>query len=1104
MRNFSNKRLVRALLLAGGASAFVTAFPAMAQDDAGEDDRIVVTGSRIRVQDFESNSPITTVGSDLLDNSSTSSVEVNLNRLPQFVPEKTPTQGGDIQATPTNTPGSATVSLRGIGSNRNVVLIDGRRATPGSASMAVDINTLPSAAIERVEIISGGASSTYGADAVGGVVNFILKKNFEGIEFSGRYGITQEGDGAEYDLSALMGTNFADGRGNISLAMSTSDRKASYREDRSWYRELWANPNVGGNYFFPTYSGITQTGANAQYQSLLNSLFPNRTPGTNVSATGSLYFLPNGTPFTFGNSAAGVSGVSNFPTSLIDGQETVRSSLGGISQNFQDDYLNLPLTRYNFYMRGSYDINDWVSAIAQGYFSTSHTETVQQPGPIVGGWNVVVPRYINGVNDATVNDSTWLPANLTALLNARGTTVAPLAPQGAAESAADYAARQAAYQRLLDSTACLKPGQGSADANNFVSQRACSWSPTGYVPGLGNREVITDNYTYNMVFGLQGVIPGSDWSWDITWNRGESATNFITTGVASLERLRAVMSAPNFGAGFVRQGNAAGGGFGANRATCTTGLNPFSGVTPSQDCIDAVSADLKETGTMRQTVWEANMEGPLFALPAGEMRAAIGASYRENLYEFREDTLKEVTSSFLDQALGIYPARSIDEQLSNRDVYGEVSVPLLHDLPLIQQFDVVGGIRYTDSSQTGGSTTWKVEGSWEVTDWLRFRGGYNRAERAPNMGELYSFTQNFGLLTGGDACSTGNPFSYSANPANANGARVKALCVQLMDKTRIPGQPLNSVTYYGNGLPANDPNYIAPSAGSTSTSTAPGFAFPYFVGNPNLTNETAKTITAGMVLDSPIASGAFSGMRLAVDYYSIKVNDAIGLLSGQTLQQLCLDPAFNPNFDPNSFACENFQRGTGGGIGAVRLAYTNSAAFRTSGIDAQLDWRMDVGPGTLTLNSVFNYLLSLRSSPFYSGVPTASQTPFRQLAGTFAAPDAGLQSFAYRYKVLTNVNYRLDQFSLGLQWRHLPSIKSGNTNTGYGSYDLFNLNSSYAATDNVTVRFGVDNLFNRAPVFGNTNPLASAAAFQLSGGGYDAQNYDIVGRRFYVGANMSF
>jgi outer membrane cobalamin receptor len=1052
---FTIARGYKALLLAGGATAIaLTSAPAFAQDDS--DTPIVVTGSRIAQKDFESNSPIVTVGTDLLQNSSSGSAEVNLNKLPQFTPEKTPTLGGDIQATPTNTPGSATVSLRGIGSNRNLVLIDGRRATPGNASMAVDINTIPTAAIERVEIISGGASSTYGADAVGGVVNFILKKNFEGLQLDAQYGISERGDAEEYTLSGIMGTDFADGRGNISIAMSTSDRNPSLRIDRPWFREVMADPDVPGNYFFPIYSGITQSGTNATYQTLLNSMFPNRPAGTNVSSTGTLYFIGN-TPFTFGTSAAGLSGVSNFPTNLIDQQETNKSSLGTLSQNFQEDFINLPLTRYNFYLRGNYEVTDWVSVIAQGYFNKSHTATVQQPGPIVGGWNVVIPRYQNTVvNGVTYNDSDWLPANLVALLNAR-------------------------------------------------TNPNAAWSPTGYVPGMGNREVFTDVYTYNMLAGLEGVIPGLDWTWDMTVSRGESVTNALTTGTSSLERLRVVMSAPFFGKGFSRIGNAAGGGFGANAARCTSGLDLFNpNLVVSQDCIDAIEAPLKETAVMTQTIWEANAQGRLFDLPAGEVRTAIGATYRKNSYTFLEDNIKEADSSFLDQTLGIYPARSIDASLSSKEVYGEISIPLIHDTPGIQLLELNGGIRYADSSQTGGSTTWKVEANWEVADFLRLRATYNKAERAPNIGELYSFTQNFGLLTGGDGCSTGNPFSYSANPSNANGAAVLALCKQLMDKTQIPGQPLNSVLFYGNGLPSSDPGYIAPSPGSTSTSTAPGFAFPYFVGNPNLTTENAKTLTIGGVLSSPL-EGLFSNMRLSVDYYSIKVNDAIGLQSGQTLQQLCLDKSFNPTLDPNNFFCNNFQRGTGGGIGAVQLSYTNTGAFKTSGIDAQLDWNFDLGPGQFSLNSVFNYLLTLKSSPFWSGVPEASQTPFREYAGTLLAPDSGLSATgAYRWKLFTTANYTWNDLSVGIQWQHLPAIASGTTNTGLPAYDIFSLNSSYAITDNVSLRFGVDNLFDKAPPFGNENPNANPAAFQLTGGALNTTNYDALGRRYYAGFTGKF
>ncbi len=303
-------------------------------------------------------------------------------------------------------------------------------------------------------------------------------------------------------------------------------------------------------------------------------------------------------------------------------------------------------------------------------------------------------------HSALRNDSTYLPANLVTLLNAR------------------------------------------TDPN-------ASWQPTGYVPGLGNREVFTDQYTYNILVGLEGSIPNTEWTWDITGQRGESVINSLTTGTASLERLRAVMSAPAFGKGFSVMGNPAGGGFGANAATCTSGLNPFDPtLVVSADCINAIEAPLKETGKMVQTIWEANLQGGLFELPAGTLRAAAGATYRKNAYTFLEDNIKERDSSFLDQVLGIYPARSVDAAISSKEVYGEISVPLIHDTPFFKLLELVGGIRYADSSQTGGSTTWKVEANWEVTDWFRLRGGYNKAERAPNIGELYSFTQNFGLLTG--------------------------------------------------------------------------------------------------------------------------------------------------------------------------------------------------------------------------------------------------------------------------------------------------------------------------------------------------------------------
>src|SRR5690606_4303138 len=177
--------------------------------------QIIVTGSRIARRDYSATSPIVTVDAELLEESSAVNLEANLNKLPQFTPALTQFATGDVQATANNTIGISTVSLRSLGSNRNLVLIDGRRGTPINGSGVIDINSIPSAAVQRVEVITGGASSTYGADAVGGVVNFILKDDFTGVEFDAQGSLSERGDGFEYTVSGLVGASLDDRRGNV-------------------------------------------------------------------------------------------------------------------------------------------------------------------------------------------------------------------------------------------------------------------------------------------------------------------------------------------------------------------------------------------------------------------------------------------------------------------------------------------------------------------------------------------------------------------------------------------------------------------------------------------------------------------------------------------------------------------------------------------------------------------------------------------------------------------------------------------------------------------------------------------------------------------------
>ena len=210
-------------------------------------EEITVTGSRIVRRDLEANSPIMTVDEQIFDETMSIGVEHMLNQLPQFVPAVTQFDVQNIQPGPTSTPGASTLSLRGLGSNRNLVLIDGRRGMPVNASGAVDTNTIPSAAIARVETITGGASSVYGADAMAGVVNFILKRDYEGVDLDLRYGATEEGGGEEVRLAGLYGANLArDNGGNVLLGFEYANRERVMHVDREFYRNIMAEPTVVG------------------------------------------------------------------------------------------------------------------------------------------------------------------------------------------------------------------------------------------------------------------------------------------------------------------------------------------------------------------------------------------------------------------------------------------------------------------------------------------------------------------------------------------------------------------------------------------------------------------------------------------------------------------------------------------------------------------------------------------------------------------------------------------------------------------------------------------------------------------------------------------
>jgi len=1028
--------------------------PAFAQNQPALEE-VVVTGSRIVRKDYEANSPIVTVDENLFNQSGTASIETQLNKLPQFTPTaKNPTYGGDIQPTARNTPGAATVSLRGIGSNRNLVLIDGRRATPSNASMVVDINTIPQAAIERVEIISGGASSTYGADAMAGVVNFIMKKDFQGLQLDAQSGITQHGDNFEYQLSGIMGTDFADGKGNISISFSTNQRKKAMQRDRKWYRDMWANPDIGGTGFFPHFTGFTTDAVNPDLPvipgvannvpdvGVLNSVISGASFTESPGST-AFYVGPDGNVFS-GFSATGVPGASG-AQGIVDGQEYVNLNNGQIGYNDTENYLIFPLKRYNMYMRGNYEINDWVGVFAQGYFSKTGTVTIQDGASITGGWTANI--------DPTIN-ADLIPEDLMTVLQSRPVPDAPFQLAGV-----------------------LPMRRGSQ----------------------------TDVYTYNMTVGLQGTIPNTDWTWEAFGSQGESETTVLQTGFASLQRFMDVITQPNFGAGYTVTGNqgAPNYGFGASTATCTSGLNPFDWGSVTQDCYDAIMANIKTKAVMQQTIWEANAQGAILDLPAGELRGSVGASYRQNTYDFQNDTLVTQGTSYMEQALGLYPSGNSQGSITAKEAYGELLVPVLSDLPAIQHLNLELGLRMSDYDTTGTSWTYKILGDWQVNDWVRLRGGYNRAERAPNIAELYlASEQTFALASGGDVCSTANGQAWSANAeANPdNWQNVVDMCGQLMEASGSVGA---DDTFYGTDY-RNVENGTAPTPGSSGTAEGPAFVFPSLTGNSDLVPETADTWTLGAVIDSPFQSEALRNLRLSIDYYNISVHHAIGAQSVDIAQRQCFDPQFNPDFDINSPYCAGIARSAAsGGLGNVQTTFFNNGRFKTSGIDFQIDWSMEAGPGRVTVNSLINYLIEMKSAEL-------EVLPLVDYAGTLGPTENGLNGSSYRYKALTTVGYAFDNgLYLGLQWRHLPHVKAAvaalvpdTTIKGAPSYDLFNLQGSYQLLDNVGLRFGIENVFNRKPPLTSVN--TSPDEGNLPGGSFDTNNYDTNGRRFYIGASLTY
>lgn len=1092
-------------MLTGGLA--VTTMPAFAQDAALEE--ITVTGSRIPRRDFVANAPITTVDAGMFEQTNAIGVETVLNQLPQFVPAVTQFDTQDVENNATNTVGASTVSLRGLGPNRNLVLIDGRRAQPVNPTMVVDTNSIPSSAIARVEVISGGASAVYGADAVGGVVNFILKDDFEGASIDARIADTQHGGSQEVTLSALVGASLGDNRGNVMLGIERATRSKQYLWERDWRVADYANPSVVGTAYFATETYFTNPqgtipNSNNPQRAVVDGIFSGAAPG--AIPLNSAFFInrtPNGTGTTFtglgaiGTNAAGAPGAYRYEGPLNEDPYGNFEGLpfrkvmpdGRITENTLHQWASTPLERFSAFGRGKYEVADNIRVTSMATFA--RTETATNWGitsDAIGTWGARIPfgtgLYAPSVVDAVGNDGiantgdenlNTLPAYLSG-----GVYGLNCPAMGGCSKNQAFPLPQEIVNIFMSRPDPEMDIQLNRPLDFFREQHNAS------------RETENDTTTMQLMIGVEGESPSGDHLWDVSFTTGRTTTAVGIGGAVRLESWRRLVSSPNFGVAFQGQGNPTANGFSTGISSCATGVPVVRTFEPSQDCIEMMAADMQNTTKLSQNVFEANLVGDLAEMSAGPLQYALGTSVRDASYKYTTDNLTR-NEALMEQAMGFWPTANSAGEFDVSELYGELLIPIVSNGPKgVEHFMFELGGRVSDWSTVGQIETYKALIDWGFTPRYRLRGGYNRAHRAPNLGELYiARSQIFGSAATvyGDQCSQNHQTGpYSANPAanvegSAGAQRTEDICRALMG-------PSGAFEYYDNRPLADQPDGI--------DGTYVGL--PNTTGNPNLREEQADTFTLGVVM------GLFDDWQLTVDYYSITLEDMIAVESADDVFKNCFSIETNPTSNPLHSACQQMLRNPNtGGPSNMDVSFTNTGKATVEGVDLQLDWRTSLANGDgLNVNVLANFSLE-------SSTQTAAGQPTIDWAGTRGCA-LGIQCQGYDYRLFTTVGYSKGPWNLTMRHQYWPSIHHSsyaegltgtpNATGNIGSYQLFSLAGAYSFRDRYTVRMGIENLFDKDPPIAGGNP--NAVPFPIAPTRVSGATYDPLGRRAYLSMSMNF
>jgi iron complex outermembrane receptor protein len=761
-----------------------------------EGEVIVVTGSAIERKETTTPAPVSVVDREELDASGLVAVGDILQNLPsqsnginvQF------NNGGD---------GSTRVDLRGLGAERTLVLINGRRHVNGGlgANASVDLNAIPLAVIKRVEVLKDGASAVYGSDALGGVVNIITRDDFDGAEANLYTGTSQRGDGTVLDASFVAGQ--ASKRGNVVFSGGYSDQQPIFAGDRDFAEVAYTYDFATGE---PATSGSPTT--------------PNGRVGFN-QAEADAYAAANGGAslcpgFTMVGAACTPDGstATGFRDFSADGASDRNA---GDLYNFQpENYLAAPLRRYNVFSTGNYRFHDNV----RGFFEASYMnrKSIQRlaPEPLSTG-------------------TEGIPFSAQSVYNPTG-----------------------------------------IDLSN-VSRRMLEAGPRKFSQSID---------TFRVVTGFDGTIPQAvveGWKWEASFNYGRTQGTDTNGGRLVRDRVRQAI-----GPSYFDENNVARCGTPENPgAEDCVPLNLLGGEnTITKEMLDYITYTGIAEGFTQQRSWNGGLSGPLFKTPwNGDVVLAMGGGYREEKGGDQPDPIT---------AAGNTTGNKEEPTLGGYDVvegFGELSIVPITGEDWAKWLEVNLAGRVVDYSSFGNKFTWKAGGLWRFAGGVAVRGTYSTAFRAPSIGELYE-GEGDSFQNTSDICG-GQP----TDPV------IRANCEA----------DINNYTNEDGMIVFDDTRSQLP--------TRVG-------GNPNVTAETAKVYTGGVVYEPEFAEG----LGLSVDYFNITIDDALQQATASVLMGNCY--SLEDRSD-----CDKITRDPATGeIVSIIDVEQNIGSLETDGIDFNINY----------------------------------------------------------------------------------------------------------------------------------------------------------------------